>query len=132
VRGKLRKPFQLTQLLDFYFKQKQAIVEINPDDAVPRSIFAENFSNLNECWNRLCDLQFDESKLNADLESLSIAKWMSSLACCNSHECDSIHARITGTASIFNAASASSTEGCPIGCLCDNPWPFLTVKKTEG
>lgn len=145
TRGKLRKVFQVSQLIEFLFAIYKARYVAGDTPVaisdVPTAIFSPDLVNLNNCWMRLREAEFNEQRVGSELASLDIATWMSSLACCSTEECESIHAQITGTfpsgtdasSSSKGVASAASAAagGCLPGCGCDNPWQFIPASMAK-
>jgi hypothetical protein len=145
TRGKLRKVFQVSQLLEFLFgiyKTRYVVDDIPVAiSEIPAIIFGAEYINLNNCWMRLREAEFNEQRVGNELASLDIATWMSSLACCSTEDCESFHSQITGspvsgssTASGGVAAGVSAAAGgCLPGCGCDNPWQFIpaTMEKDK-
>jgi hypothetical protein len=145
TRGKLRKVFQVSQLLEFLFgiyKAKYVVNDVQiAISEIPTAIFDTEFVNLNNCWMRLREAEFNEQRVGIELSALDVATWMSSLACCSTESCESIHAQITGTplsgtntgSSSGGVASAVSAAagGCLPGCGCDNPWQFIPASMEK-
>ena len=128
VRGKPRKQFTISQLLEYYSVKRKLFVSgcltgKTCFDQFQKDIFDEKYGNLNGCWNRLCDLQFNKDRIDADLASVDIGKWVSSLACCNSADCEEVLKSITGDLPLFDPTNQKFL--CPPGCGCDNPWQFV-------
>jgi hypothetical protein len=92
-------------------------------DQYEKNIFPPKYISLNLCWNRLCDIKFDENRIAADLAEVDIGKWISSLACCNNEECKDFLLAIVGDRPAYTALDKAL---CPPGCGCDNPWQFLS------
>lgn len=88
-----------------------------------KDIFDKDYIGLNLCWNRLCDIGFEQLKIDADLRDADMGKWISSLACCNSSECADLLDSITGDRPLLDPVLLSAK--CPPGCGCDAPWQFV-------
>jgi hypothetical protein len=132
VRGKTRKMFQLKQLLEYYSKTYIKYLSDGLSgslcfDQYRKNLFVKHhYIHLNECWNRLCDLKFDNNLITIELAEFEIAPWMSSLACCNTTECDHMHAAIIAASEVYNVEKETVIRnGCLPGCGCDAPWKYL-------
>ena len=129
IRGKMRKVFTVAQLLDYYKLCRQRYIADCLTGKTCFSqysidIFPNNLANLNICWNRLCYLEFNDVKIDADLADIDLGKWISSLACCNSEICAEYLSSIVGDTPPYDPKSQSNL--CPPGCGCDNPWQFVS------
>lgn len=131
-RGQPRKVFTIAQLLEYCASRRQkylvdCLIGKVCFKQYRKDIFDKQFQNLNLCWNRLCDIEFDTVMVDADLDEARMGKWISSLACCTTPKCADLHREITaGLPSLFDAGLPNSL--CPPGCGCDAPWQFALIK----
>ena len=150
MKGKIRKVFQVTDILRYYHERYVSLVHHNEkvvtDEALPSSDHQQQIDNTRErfleqeelkcelistnfrkCYKRYEELQGNISKIEDELRDIDCAVCMSGLACCSTDECDKEYKYIMpdDTSLRVQVTKLPSSESCPPGCGCDNPWPFL-------
>ncbi len=137
-RGTKKKVFQVSQLIDYYYKRAKA--EHN-DEAQPTI----RCRNMRKCFANYINLlegqDFDDlGKLHDELQRNDVEVWMSGLVCARNDICKSdinlilpdttinttLSSSHINTTSYGAIAIGGGVKDCPPGCGCDNPWPFLT------
>ena len=130
-RGKVKKVFMVSQLLDHYEKLHIEMTGDNPPESLP--VYPVH---MNRCYESFVRHGANMENVLKELQELEIAPWMSGLACCQSPECLAFYNLVVTTdvakslADIKQAMISSGAMGtgieCPPGCGCDSPWSFLT------
>jgi hypothetical protein len=147
VKGKMKKVFQVSDVINFLVRRKTLLTEKTIlDDEVLNAVNNQNISissgsidipsniiYLNEWWERFLFLEENLEKVAEELSKMEVAMWMSGLACCRSSECEIAYNMVMNMSSAGNAVAPISTSSnrkelgnCPPDCGCDNPWPFLS------
>jgi len=149
MKGKMRKVFQVTDVLRYYHERYVSLVyhaekvetdetsstteEEQGDNMKKRFLEQEELkcelksTNLRKCYERYEELQGNISRIEDELRDVDCAVWMSGLVCCSTDECYKEYKYIIPDDNSLRvqATKVTSSESCPPGCGCDNPWPFL-------
>ena len=80
------------------------------------------------------DLGGNETQLEEILKEKNVTLWFSGLVCCQNEWCLEQYQLIIPPSEDEAASAAKALESirgklaadCPPGCMCDNPWPFLS------
>ena len=149
MKGKIRKVYQVTDVLRYYHERYVSLVhhieKVDNDESLSsaeqqqadnlKKRFLEQeelkceliSTNLKKCYERYEELQGSISKIEDELRDIDCAVWMSGLVCCSTDECYKEYKYIVPDDNSLRAqvTKLPSSESCPPGCGCDNPWPFL-------
>ena len=130
-RGKVKKVFMVSQLLDHYEKLHAQITGDNPPESIPVYPI-----HMNKCFEAFVQQNASMESVLNELQALEIAPWMSGLACCQSPECLAFYNLIVTSdvsksladikQAMISAGAMTTALECPPGCGCDSPWSFLT------
>lgn len=136
-RGKMKKVFQLSDLLEYYLQR--SLAEINDASSVPPM----KCKNFHDCYDNFKSLLFvndhgniDTSRLLENLKNNDLETWMSGMVCGLHENCQEDMAKFvkdltppsnttSNDATNKRFKTAFGNQDCPPGCNCDNPWPFL-------
>jgi hypothetical protein len=152
-RGKMKKVFQVSDLLDFFAQRHiaESTSKSSSEDGASAPSEAFKSTHLNECYECFKQLTSVDSSGNIDTKNFlsafrenDLETWMSGLVCAMSESCREEMAYfvkdLSGGKAAASAASSTSSaapvsvfkdtimssKDCPPGCNCDNPWPFLS------
>ena len=136
-RGKMKKVFQLSEVLEFFLTRVME-EQSNPEN-LPSPFHSKN---LRECflWFRNF-IQITENgepnteRVVEEIRKNDLETWMSGMVCGASEECEmelsyfiksfDPKQKNEESSKRFKTATMNAKD-CPPGCNCDNPWPFLT------
>jgi hypothetical protein len=149
-KGKTKKVFQLTDLLEFFVAR---LTQEHANQEVP-ALKSKTLRESYECFKALAVFDangnIDSAKVISELRTHDIETWMSGLICGVNAQCQeelpyfvkdlsakggnatkSAPASIISTTSngqkaFFMPSMDKDKKDCPPGCNCDNPWPFLS------
>ncbi len=143
-RGKVKKVFQITHLLDFFQKRfglESQQISVPPLQSKYLRLSYERYAHL---ASKFHGEQFSE-RLLAELAEYDVEVWMSGLTCDISQICRSELRLFLDAPEVNEEARHGNTNNgpkkqgsdiidmmtfankeCPPGCNCDNPWPFLS------
>jgi hypothetical protein len=141
-RGYRKKVFQISQLVGYLVQRsgqlkKEAEVDASPSSSSTSELLELSSHNFRSWFEAFVeDLDGSEAKLEDALKQKNVTMWFSGLVCCKTEECLRQYQLIAPpTADELAAGGGKVAPGgagklaaadCPPGCLCDNPWPFLS------
>jgi hypothetical protein len=137
-RGKKKKVFMISQILQVFKEIYNNSLEGNEDDRIKLlTAFEEAVPNVCKCWQSFLYLEGNEQMLASALEKVNTQVWASGLACCRNELCTIIFkALFADQGPDERIASLKALGGtftrslnCPPGCDCG--WQFIALPTSK-
>ena len=147
-RGKVKKVFQISQLLDYFNQRLSRERELHMNNGVGIGVPELQSRHLRNAYERFREVALSHAtedefrdKLTEELKEVDVELWMSGLICDIQPICKQelryfipdapqppqaeLPTKKHKTGDIMGMMTFANKE-CPPGCNCDNPWPFMS------
>lgn len=156
MKKKTKKVFQITHLLRYLKDRKATMQKINtivkkdsitPDEVydtiltdheklIIEDVIEKEIPHLSALWVRFCEIEGNESIIEAEIEKAEIATWMSGLVCCQNELCYHTYSKLvpedeSNKLNDRTRLPAKPTGECPPNCGCDNPWQNIGAALSD-
>lgn len=147
-RGKVKKVFQISHLLDYFKKRLEMESKLIPTPPLHSKYLKSSYERYVALAKTVAPDQFMDQLLK-ELTEYDVEVWMSGLTCDINEICKrevrffleilEVPPEVTNVEANGNSNTHKKQKGsdvvnmmtfankdCPPGCNCDNPWPFLS------